>query len=374
MLRDLRRKRKKVRVVAEEVFQQGGITLARYGRFVMIRNEMTPSQHKKFKAQMAQKFPEYCKEIDELVLKIRDQVRSFDPLTLLQCGYFNLVQKVVGKRSESEYGQEETYALRMLDYVQSIIASTPGPYSKRESFDQAGWESLYESIKTLYGKLTPWFQIARSAFLEASDKNYDAEYDSFCVQAEMLWVNVRGDRYSVHEIPHLQDLLTPHDEVVKELFGISTEEFAGGIEKLQFALTYGLGDTLKEMDEFRNELLGQDAIDIEQNSQEDMRTLVKEASRKKEWKNQWESIAGRFLGLDLFDVGKITQFPVALLDELAWRIGEEKQFFTPGEYSGWPLRVLPITIRPFLRVDDRFYCFDLTNLTDHIYRIMQRLI
>lgn len=369
-----RKKKKKVWVEPEEVFQSDGMTMARYGRFILMRNTMTPSQHKAFKSRMAKKYPEYCKEIDELVLKIRDQVRSLDPLTLLQCGYFNLVQLVVGKKSESEYGEEEAYALRMLDYIQSVIASTPGPYSKRESFDQQAWENLYENIKTLYGKLTPWFQIVRSAFLEANEKDYDPEYDSFCVQAEALWLNVRGDRYSDHDIPHLRDLLAPHDEVFRKLFGISTEDFVRGIGRMQSALTYGLVDTLQEMAEFRDELIGESIIEIERNSGDDLGTLMRQISQKEEWRHRRDSIAGRFFGFDLFDVEKVTKLPVVLLEQLAWGIGEEKEFFAPGQYSGWPLRVLPISIRPFLRVEDRFYCFDLTNLTDQIYRVMQRLV
>ncbi len=374
MLKDLRRKKKKVRVEAEEVFQSGGITMARFGRFVMMRNDMTRAHYKSFRSQMAKKFPGYCKEINELVLSIREQVQKFDPLVLLQCDYFNLVRLIAGKVSESEYGMEDSSALRMLDYIQSVIVSTPGSYNKTDVFDQAAWEKLYETVKTLYSRLTPWFQIARSAFLEANNADYNAEYDSLYSQAEMLWLNVRGDRYSVHEIPHLHDLLAPHDDVFKELFGISIKEFVEGIGRMQSALTFGLGQVLKEMSEFRNQVLGRCAVSAEGNSQEEMRRLVKETARKKDWRDRFESIAGRFFGLDLFDVAKVTNLPVALIEQLSWGIGEEKEFFAPGEYSGWPLRLLPVMVRPFLRVENKFYCFDLSSLMDQAYRMMQRLI
>lgn len=374
MLKDLRRKKKKVRVEAEEVFQSGGLTMARFGRFLMMKNNMTLTEYKKFRGKMAQDFPIYCKEINELVLSIREQVQKFDPLVLLQCDYFNLVRLIAGKVSESEYGMEESSALRMLDYIQSVIVSTPGPYNKKDVFDQAAWEKLYETVKTLYSRLTPWFQIARSAFLEANDADYNAEYDSLYSQAEMLWLNVRGDRYSVHEIPHLYDLLAPHDDVFKELFGISIKEFVEGIGRMQSALTFGLGEAVEEMREFRNQVLGNGSIISEKNSQEEMRTLVKEAARKKEWRDRWESVAGRFFGLDLFDVVKVTKLPVALIEQLSWGIGDDKEFFAPGEYSGWPLRLLPVMVRPFLRVEDKFYCFDLSSLMDQAYRMMQRLI
>ena len=374
MLKDLRRKKKKVFVEPEEVFQSCGITMARYGRFMMMRNDMTPSEYKEFRAKMAKDFPRYCKEIDTIVSNIREQVRNFDPLILLQCGYFNCVRLLAEKKSESEYGLEEAYSLRMLDYVQSVIVSTPGPYDTSEACDQEAWDKLCEAVKALYVKLTPWFQIMRSAFLEANEEEYDAEYDSLYAQAEMLWLNVRGDRYSVHDIPHLHDLLAPHDEVFKELFGVSSGNFVDGMASMQSALTFGLGHALEEMREFQNEVLGGREFGDTEDLDEKMRELVKGAARKKEWRDRWESVAGRFFGLDLFDVEKVTKLPVPLIELLAWEVGEEKEFFASGDYSGWPLRLLPVSVRPFLRVESKFYCFDLSNLMDNVYRMMQRLV
>ena len=71
---------------------------------------------------------------------------------------------------------------------------------------------------------------------------------------------------------------------------------------------------------------------------------------------------------------RFTGYPNRLLDELSWEPGQDDKFFTPGEYAGWPLRLLPVQVRPFLRVNERYYCFDLLNLMDNIYRIMQRAI
>ena len=78
--------------------------------------------------------------------------------------------------------------------------------------------------------------------------------------------------------------------------------------------------------------------------------------------------------MDLFDLQKITQLPVALLDELAWSPGQEKEFFSEGNFKGWPLRVWPVFKRPFLKLERRYYCFDLYSLNDNFYRVIQRLI
>jgi len=101
-----------------------------------------------------------------------------------------------------------------------------------------------------------------------------------------------------------------------------------------------------------------------------MQKIVKE----KGWEKRHNSIVGRCFYLDLFDLQKVTNLPKELLHELSWKPGEETSFLAPGEFAGWPLRLCPIKIRPFLCVDDRYYCFDLINLMDDLYRIIERLI
>ncbi len=78
--------------------------------------------------------------------------------------------------------------------------------------------------------------------------------------------------------------------------------------------------------------------------------------------------------MNLLDVQKITALPEKLLAELSWRQGEEKDFFAEGELRGWPLRVWPVFKRPFIRLGDRYCCFDLYSLFDNLYRVMQRII
>ena len=83
---------------------------------------------------------------------------------------------------------------------------------------------------------------------------------------------------------------------------------------------------------------------------------------------------GRFFGTDLFDVQMITSLPKSLIEELSWKQGEESTFFEPGDFRGWPLRIWPISKRPFICLNDRYYCFHLPSLFDNVYRVMQRTI
>lgn len=81
----------------------------------------------------------------------------------------------------------------------------------------------------------------------------------------------------------------------------------------------------------------------------------------------------KFIDFDLFDVGKITNFPSKLLDQLSFNIGEEKQFLS-GKYIGTPLNTLSTKIRPFIKINGKYYCFDQHVLFDNLYRNIKKII
>ena len=50
-------------------------------------------------------------------------------------------------------------AMRMIDYVQSIIASTPLAEKRETDFDQEKWDKLALEIKKLYSELNLTYHI-----------------------------------------------------------------------------------------------------------------------------------------------------------------------------------------------------------------------
>lgn len=368
-------KRSKKSIKPDQVEYFGPLSVARFGKAVVMRNLMDEKKHFEFIKHAAKEYPNICKEIDQHVYRIRDLAQLFDPLTLLQCGYFNFVRTTLGKPSELQYSGDDVIILRMIDYIQSVIVSSPPTKKGPTDFNQEKWDKLYSEVRELYYKLNFAFHIAHTAVLKSLDKHYDDKYDAFYVKAQILWANVRGHRYMLHDLPHLHDLLSPHGDIFKELFNITIDDFIQGLRRLQDSLSEGLQKVTLEMKEFRQKT--SDLIDgkiTADTSEADLPELMQDVVREQGWQDWQTSIIGRFVKFDLFDVEKVTGFPGQLLKELAWSPGQDKDLFAPGEFSGWPLRVLPIQVRPFLCVDGRYYCFELLNLMDNLYRIIQRMI
>jgi hypothetical protein len=369
-----RGKKGKKYVKPDELYQYGSLSMARFGRHLVVQNQCSQKEQEERIQQMAEEYPKLCKQIDGHVQKICSLVRLFHPLRLLQRGYFYYIQKHLGKPSEFDHGPEEIVAVRMVDYIQSIIAAIPQSEINIENFDEGLWNELLNEVTDLYQVLNLPFHICHSAILKTALKDYDPDFDGFHVQAQMLWTSVRCHRYFIHDMPNLYDLLTPHDDIFREIFGISVNEFLEGIRNIQHSLSEGLGVVTEEMHKFHGkfmqELKNENISLMDCENAEKFQAVLK----KMGWEEQWISICGRFRDFDLFDLQKITNLPTILLRELSWSPGEETSFLAPGEFAGWPLRLWPIKVRPFLYVDGRYYCFDLINLMDDLYRIVERLI
>jgi hypothetical protein len=106
----------------------------------------------------------------------------------------------------------------------------------------------------------------------------------------------------------------------------------------------------------------------------DLETLSDKAFEDPALEARRQRVGGALFGLDLFDVAKNTNIPKTLLDELTWSPGEEEDFFAPGPFRGWPVRVWPTMKRPFIRLQGRTLCFDMFALFDGLYRVIQRIV
>ncbi len=261
----------------------------------------------------------------------------------------------------------------MIDYVQSVISSIPAACPCSEDIDDCAWASLRAKVQKLFTQLNLEYQLAFTANRRLQDPALDMELEEFRFRAELIWMNVRGERYHIHERQALLDVPAPHSDVLISLFGINAETIVAELDKVLHKLTRGLADALVAFDKLSSEAadrLAQLNVGAVAGNEDLSRALFDDP----EFAANSHKVMGELVGLDLFDVAKITELPKTLLNELAWSPGEEDQFFAPGEFCGWPLRVWPTMTRPFIRIGERFLCFSVFTLFDHIYRVLQRVI
>jgi hypothetical protein len=322
-------------------------------------------------------YPKIINEINALVEFIAKTVSELPPDILLHRAWWEFAKRAIAIESESDINIDDSIAYRMIDYIQSIIASVKPAENLRDEVTENEWIILREKVGKLFRIINMDYHIVKTAHAKADEPEHNDEVEEFYYKAQLYWCNVRGDRYQAHDIPYLKEMFLPHSEIILELFGITAQDFVFEFEKIWRSLTFGIIEVYDEMETFRKDTLHAVEEHLKTNTAQknvELPELMKNIINENGWQKRQERILGRFFGFDLFDIKKITTLPSELIDELTWGQGEDTEFFAPGEFQGWPLRIWPVFKRPLIRLNGRIFCFDLQGIFDNIYRVMQRII
>ncbi len=337
------------------------------------RQENTTIPNHESSENFAAHFEEICDQIDHHVLAASRLVSRLDPLQILQRAFTEYAVLTLGESAESEIPEAGAIARRMIDYVQCLIVSTPPSKDGYEKMTEDLWAELGKHIDEVFSLLLPYFIVATSK--RQMEESYDDEWEKLFTRAQMNWCFVKGDRHLNHMYAHFKPLLETHNEVFIKLFGISANQFVDEIEKIKNALTYGLFDSVSEISQLHRRFfdrLEEDPLD--NFNAPDIGNFFRDKLKEFDYLERFEEALGKFIGLDLFDLEKVTDLPSGLLDNLAWEPGENVEFLTQEPYKGWPLNLWPTWNRPFLEVEGKYYCFDLYSLSDNLYRAIQKMI
>ena len=364
-------------IKADDYYSLGPIEIARFNRYIVCRSNLTTEQFDEMQTNLVGRFPEVCQEIDDKISNIVKEVKKYSPTELLKRAYWEVAGNHLNLTSEFEIDQKAVTSLRMVDYIQSIIASVPATKAGLDELTENKWDYLQKLVGSLFFQLNSEYQICHTAFNRKQHPDFDIEFEEFSFKAQMYWCNVRGQRYLYHEKSHFQDLLSVHSDVLNELFEITSEQLIDEIGKIQYALSEGVIDACREVKKFQRvtmDTLESKLTNTENLPEYSLPDLMDEVIRENSWEKWQDDIFGRFLGIYLFDLEKVTNLPSNLLDELSWSQGQDIEFFSEGEFKGWPLRIWPIFKRPFIKIDGHYYCFELYSLLDNLYRVLQRVI
>lgn len=363
------RKAKSRAVAPDEYFAKGPFEIARFGRHVVSRSSASSADMEEINAMMAAKLPSIIDEVNTLVAQIAEQVARLPSENLLHRAWWEFATTNI-----TSDGKDESNSLRMIDYVQSVIASVKPSENVDSEVSEKDWELLTDRVNTLFTRLSFEYQIALTADKIKKNKNLDKELEEFRFRAEVMWMNVRGERYQCYEKQALEDILLPHSDVLIRLFDIDAQTLINELDKIQAKLSRGLKETMDELNSLRNDTSNKMLEIANKTGISDLESLRDMVFEDPELEERRHRVCGEFFGLDLYDVEKNTDIPKVLLDQLTWSPGEEVEFFAPGPFCGWPVRVWPTMKRPFIRLQNRTLCFDMFTLFDGFYRVIQRIL
>ena len=368
-------KRKKIE--PDEHFTYGPMEVSRFGRFVRMRTNWSDEGHTHFLQKLRDRMPLVEQEITDQIGSVASIIRRNDPLQLLMRAYSQMAALHLDLTSESRAGHDSVVCLHLLEFIHNIVASSERAPDIAEQVSEDDWAAISDGFTELYDKINRQFLMCESGRIR--DEEASEEFARFRSQALGYWINVRGERHSVHERQHLEDLLLCHSSQIETAFGINAEFLIEEIIKIHESLTRGMMQAIEEMNKMydqataewkdRNKNIDYSGITEEALSEQIHATLSDIGLEQRAL-----SLREVTFGTGLFDLQKITALPTSMLELLSWQEGQETEFFAEGKYPGWPVRTPPLARRPFLKIDGRFYSFCIYGLFDHFYRVIQRTV
>src|ERR1041385_9476003 len=96
-------------------------------------------------------------------------------------------------KSESDVGEKELVARRMIDYVQAVIVSCPYKGDRRkESSEEEEWSALSKAIEDIFQKVTVKFNKVSLARKIVAGETIDESFEDLYYEAQSYWCNMRG--------------------------------------------------------------------------------------------------------------------------------------------------------------------------------------
>ena len=337
----------------EEYYSNGLFEISRYGNIVSAVNNMTESQYAKYLEGLANSYNDLVDEINSLVYRIRSLVQNIEPSNLLNYILSMNMMCSLNKVSEADYPSELNAQLRSLEYIQSVIVSSPNYYDDNSEVDESQLAETLNLTTNLYTKIQE-FYLLWSAKAKTENSLTDDEL-SYSVISQTMFL-VRGKQYQCFRLDILRELIAPHSEIIRQIYGISIDVLMKGLTALEHNLSTGRLDAMQKL----RELIDQTPEHLD--------------CVTKDYKNNAQEVVNQLIGLDLHDVKKHTEWPDRLIEDLSLSINSDYAFFNHESFNGWPIWDLPINRKPFITLYGKNYCFDYYTLFDNFYRSLQKAV
>jgi len=260
-------------------------------------------------------------------------------------------------------GHDEALSERqfLLEYVHAVWASDAAP--EDANFDEANCAQLFELSHKLRMQA---MMFAMVSSMDTNDGVFGPDTADIEFRAKSNWVMLRGNRYQVLEGEFYNYALHPHNDILKEVYGVGASEIAAGFQDMAEASRSGQAGAA---DEFKNQFEAAEAFALALNMP--LRDVLGKwaAANAAQVESAGNALEDLVRG-GITNVSRHTKLPEKLLSDLAYSRGEETEFYAAGDYKGTPYRTLPARKKPLIKLGTDFYAVDPCFPRDAGYRAL----
>ena len=287
----------------------------------------------------------FREEMEQLSSRACDLILAQPPKQLL--GYIWSMHFLTVAFETEEQGESCRPSKAKVNEMQFLLEFAHAAWSSNAKFtgvtanlDEAKVAQLFETLEELRDR-TLWYCLMKSKSIGAAVGGKRRSETS--MRAMMAWVHLRGRRYQVLEEEFLQFVLQPHDEALRESYGIGANEIAASIQAIADATRSGPNDAVERI---AQHLDGTRTLDGPEGQQS--------AQTTSEVQNAFNDLVGG----GICNLSRHSTLTQPLLEDLSYSPGENTEFLADGELMGTPLRTMPSRVKPGIKLGDEYYVAD----------------
>jgi len=189
------------------------------------------------------------KDMEASAARMRELIVTMRPHDLLGYIYAQQMIKAMAdqggaRKPEQAVGRDDLINENqfLLEYVHAVLASDVAPADM--VFNEVQCAELFELSRKLRQQALI-YAVATSA--DTKDGVFGPNTADIEFRAKSSWVVLRGNRYQVLEGEFYRYVLAPHDELLREIYGVSATEVAQGFQAMANAVRSGHADAIALM-------------------------------------------------------------------------------------------------------------------------------
>lgn len=249
----------------------------------------------------------------------------------------------------------------LLEYVHAVLASDAAP--ENVTFSEAQCAELFELGSRLRQQAL-LFAVVTSA--DTKDGVFGPDTADIEFRAKSTWLMLRGNRYQVLEGEFYRYVLAPHNDALEEVYGVGAARISEGFQAMANATRSGHAEAITEL---TNQFEAAQAFAAAQDKPLEDVMEAWGAANVEQSKAAGRALDDMFRG-GIANVSRHTNLPPTLLADLAYRRGEESEFFSAGDLVGTPYRTLPARKKPLIQLGSDYYAVDPCFTRDAGYRAL----
>ncbi len=331
-----------------------------------MQNNSTPEQQAELLKGLKKANKELLVELEKKIQELQKMIAKYDPLDLMHMAGYMALNVLRHGKTESELTSEENKVLPSLEYLQYLIARTPGNPKAADISD--------EDSNKIWSMVMEIMDITSSYLSTRAPKGKSpTEIEGLVHSLDLMRLMVRVNRFPNFLEDYWRTSLEPYDGLLKEVYGVGAAEVLAGLKQLSEHQRRGVIAkhiaSMKAVDVLRKRAqeLGLDETSPEYQA---------EIQKSPELKALNEDVQNKLTEawtVKLFEITEVSSLPKSILSLLSVKPGEEpldKLTGTNHEDLS-PLSTDILHYKPFLEVDGKFYAFYHSGFEDRITEIIE---